>query len=72
MKRFILLGLIALLFVGCSPAPQTTVSETVAAPTKIQKATGETIYTHFSFVIVRVTIDGVNYLANSQGGIIKE
>jgi hypothetical protein len=33
---------------------------------------GEIVYTGFSFQIQRLKINGVSYLVNSEGGIIKE
>lgn len=34
--------------------------------------TGEILYTGYSFQIQRIKINGINYLVNSKGGIIKE
>ena len=59
-------------FTGCSGGnanlkPQC--SQAIVSETQI---TGEILYAGSSFHIQRIKINGVNYLVNSKGGIIKE
>tara|TARA_R110000868_G_scaffold325531_1_gene586327 strand:+ start:199 stop:414 length:216 start_codon:yes stop_codon:yes gene_type:complete len=41
------------------------------ATSEADKHTGVIIYSGFSFQLVRVKIDGVEYIANSKGGLVR-
>lgn len=42
------------------------------ATSEVSKHSGTIIYTGNSFQVARVNINGINYLCNSAGGIVKE
>lgn len=67
MKK-VLMVFVALLFVGCSNSN---------ARVELSSGSSDLVggvkrYAGYSFTIYEIEIDGVQYLANSQGGIVKK
>jgi uncharacterized protein YcfL len=75
MKKAIIVVIAVFLvavFTGCSNGNanlEVQCSRAIVSETQI---TGEILYSGYSFQIQRIKINGINYLVNSNGGIIKE
>jgi len=68
----ILAAFVVMALIGCSGVNANLEVQCSKAYVSETQITGEILYTGYSFQIQRVKIDGVNYLVNSKGGIIKE
>ncbi len=42
------------------------------ASSEVNKHTGVILYGGYSFELVRVRIEGIDYIANSKGGLVRE
>lgn len=68
--KYILILCPAFLFSGCDNANLGVQLSPATSEANFHK--GVTIYSGYGYQIQRVNINGVNYLCNSNGGIIRE
>ena len=72
-KAFLVLLALAVVavFTSCS-SNANLVPQCSKAVISADAVIGEIVYTGYSFSIQRINVKGVNYLVNSEGGIVKE
>ena len=69
LKTAILVFPTALFLAGCDNENLNT--QLSHATSEADKHTGIIIYGGYSFQLVKVNIDGVDYIANSKGGLVR-
>lgn len=69
MKTKALIIATAALLAGCEN--QNLLPQLSKATSEADKHTGVILYSGANFQLVRVRIDGVDYIANSQGGLVR-
>ena len=70
MKNWIL-GALVLLAAGCSGNANLALQMSKAT-SEADAHAGVILYSGFDFQLVRVRINGVDYIANSKGGLVRE
>lgn len=69
MKTTALIFAAAALLAGCDN--ENLKVQLSQATSEADKHTGVILYSGYSFQLVRVKIDGVDYIANSKGGLVR-
>ncbi len=69
MRTTVLIFAAAALLAGCENENLNV--QLSKATSEADKHTGVILYSGYSFQLVRVKIDGVDYIANSKGGLVR-